>query len=127
MKADAIVRGADMDTRQSRLQQGFHLLGRLLLCESNLVYNPEKQGGVVDDGGALGLGNAGFEGADFFTAVVRFTQGELIGQLTGLGQGLTFGSDCVQHGENSVFELLFAGGGDAFIFADVIGDPLFIG
>ena len=54
MKADAIVRGADMDTRQSRLQQGFHLLGRLLLCESNLVYNPQKQGGVVDDGGALG-------------------------------------------------------------------------
>ena len=54
MKADAIVRGADMDTRQSRLQQGFHLLGRLLLCESNLVYNPQKQGGVVNDGGALG-------------------------------------------------------------------------
>ena len=170
MKADAIVRGADMDTRQSRLQQGFHLLGRLLLCESNLVYNPEKQGGVVDDGGALGLGNAGleganrtlqrlklgqeglrslcagggdevgdgmlalagfdqlgFKGADFFTAVVRFAQGELICQLAGLGQSLTFGGDCVQHGENSVLELLFAGGGDAFIFADVIGDPLFIG
>ena len=170
MKADAIVRGADMDTRQSRLQQGFHLLGRLLLCESNLVYNPQKQGGVVDDGGALGLGNTGtkganrtlqrlklgqeglrglcarggdevgdgvlafagfdqlgFKGADFLTAVVRFAQGELIGQLTGLGQGLTFGGDCVQHGENSVLELLFAGGGDAFIFADVIGDPLFIG
>ena len=54
MKADAIVRGADMDTRQSRLQQGFYLLGRLLLCESNLVYNPQKQGGAVDDGGALG-------------------------------------------------------------------------
>ena len=54
MKADAIVRGADMDTRQSRLQQGFHLLGRLLLCESNLVYNPQKQGGIVNDGGALG-------------------------------------------------------------------------
>ena len=54
MKADAIVRGADMDTRQSRLKQGFHLLGRLLLCESNLVYNPQKQGGVVNDGGALG-------------------------------------------------------------------------
>ena len=64
---------------------------------------------------------------DFLTAVVRFAQGELIGQLTGLGQGLTFGGDCVQHGENSVLELLFAGGGDAFIFADVIGDPLFIG
>ena len=97
------------------------------MCESNLVYNPQKQGGVVDDGGALGLGNTGLKGADFLTAVVRFAQGELIGQLAGLGQGLTFGGDCVQHGENSVLELLFAGGGDAFIFADVRGGPLFIG
>ena len=141
MKADAIVRGADMDTRQSRLQQGFHLRGRLLLCESNLVYNPQKQGGVVDDGGALGLGNTGFEGANRTLQRLKLGQeglrglcaggGDEVGDgvlaLAGLGQGLTFGGDCVQHGENSVLELLFAGGGDAFIFADVIGDPLFIG
>ena len=88
MKADAIVRGADMDTRQSRLQQGFHLLGRLLLCESNLVYHPQKQGGVVDDGGALGLGNTGLKGANRTLQRLKLGQEGLRGLCAGGGHAL---------------------------------------
>lgn len=35
MQGQVVGPGADIDAPQSRLQQGFHLLGRLLLCELN--------------------------------------------------------------------------------------------